>query len=304
MRRGDAAGDDVGAAAPVGSRIVLHWSGTGRRVVDMAEKNESSGTLRYFGSQLRLWRQKAGMSRERLAEEVGYSVDMIRSVEQGRRIPQPGIVEAMDDVLGAGGMLKAGAVFLSREKFPAFAQHFVRYEAEAISLYWYENQLVPGLLQTEAHVRALLTAHCPPLEDETIEERVAARLERQSLLNRKKPVALSFVIEEVALHRPVGGAECQRRQLQHLLALGGRRHISIQVMPTKRGAHSGLNGPMVVLEGVDRQAYAYVEGQMSSLLLSDPNDVSVIAQRYGMLRTQAFSIEESAHYIKQVMGEL
>ncbi|HCA86315.1 MAG TPA: XRE family transcriptional regulator [Streptomyces sp.] len=270
----------------------------------MAEKNESSGTLRYFGSQLRLWRQKAGMSRERLAEEVGYSVDMIRSVEQGRRIPQPGIVEAMDDVLGAGGMLKAGTVFLSREKYPAYAADFVQYEAEAVTMYWYESQFIPGLLQTESHARALLRAHCPPLHDDTIEERVTARMERQALLTDRTNMVLSFVIDETALRRPVGGVAALKEQLLHLQAAAKMRHVSVQVLPLDRGAHAGLNGPMVLMETAGCQHFAYVEGQVTSLLISDPNEVSVLSRRYGILRSQALDTEESARFIQQAIGEL
>ncbi|NJP99129.1 helix-turn-helix domain-containing protein [Streptomyces zingiberis] len=270
----------------------------------MAKRYGSSGTLRYFGSQMRLWRQRAGMSREELAEEVGYSAEMIRSVEQGRRIPQPKVIERVDDLLRADGMLKAGAVFLNRDRYPVYAVDFVQHEADAVSLCCYESHFIPGQLQTEGYARALLAAHCPPLDDETIEQRVAARLERQTVLTRKPPVALCFVIEEIALRRPVGGAQCMRDQLRHLLTIGAMRHVAIQVMPTDIGAHAGLNGPMALLETADHHRFAYVEAQVGSQLLSDPDDVALIAERYAMLRTQALNTEESARFIERVVGEL
>lgn len=93
-------------------------------------------------------------------------------------------------------------------------------------------------------------------------------------------------------------------QLQHLSELAGRRNIEIQVMPTSRAAHSGLNGPMVLLETTDRQQFVYLESQDQVTVISRREQVSEFWMRYGMLRTQALNTEESAHLIERVAGEL
>ncbi len=54
---------------------------------------------------------------------------------------------------------------------------------------------------------------CPPLDEETVTERVAARMERQAVLTRTPPVALNFVIHEAALRARVGGPEVRHGQL-------------------------------------------------------------------------------------------
>ncbi|MGH3309840.1 MAG: DUF5753 domain-containing protein [Streptomyces sp.] len=171
-------------------------------------------------------------------------------------------------------------------------------------MWWYEPLLIPGLLQSEATARALLSAHRPPLDDEVIENRVTARLERQSLLHRKPPVECSFVLYEAALRCPVGGTSAHHAQLRHLVHLSELRHVSLQVLPFAVGAHPGLNGPTVLLETREHELIALAEGQSVSYLTSDLRDISAARQRHGMIRTLALTPDESARFISRVAEEL
>jgi hypothetical protein len=191
---------------------------------------------------------------------------------------------------------------LQPERFPSYSQDYMRYEAEAIALSWYEAQYVPGLLQTEEYVRALLASHWPPLGDETLEERVAARLERQSLLE-KRSRSFSFVIEEAALRRHFGCSNARQRQLEHLLAAGQPRNVTIQVMPTDRGLHPGLLGPFVLLETAEHEHLVYEEGQTTGVLYGEAEKVSVVARRHDMIARQALPPEESALFIRKLAEE-
>ncbi|WP_019434046.1 DUF5753 domain-containing protein [Streptomyces sp. AA0539] len=267
------------------------------------ESSQFPASYRYFGSQFQLWRQNAQVRRETIAEAANYSVDTVKSVEQGRRRVPYRLAEIADEMFGARGMLLAGLSHLKREPFPARARDFIGYEGEATALSAYAATLIPGQLQTEATIRALLHAHRPSLDDETIEERVAARLERQSLLTRRPLVECSFVLYEAALRCPVGGRAVHRDQLRRLVEVAGFRNVSLQVLPFEYGEHSGLNGPLVLLETRDHETFAFNEGQTQSHLTADPNEVSVVAQRYGMIRMQALNAEESVRFIERMAGE-
>lgn len=136
----------------------------------MAGPNGSPAPMawRYCGNQLKLWRTDAGVTREALALAARYSADTVKAMEQGVRMPTRQLLDAADELCGARGKLTAASQYLRREKFPAQSQAFVEYEATATSISSYESTLLPGLLQTEATVRALLRAHRPPLDDEII----------------------------------------------------------------------------------------------------------------------------------------
>ncbi|MFD5780505.1 helix-turn-helix domain-containing protein [Streptomyces sp. NPDC126933] len=259
---------------------------------------------RYAGDQLKRWRTKAGVSREELGTASNYAPDTIKSMEQGVRMPTPKLLDAADDLLRAEGLLSAAKQYLRRERFPVRAHDYMLHEREAISLWWYELALVPGLLQTEDYARALIGNHCPPFDDETVEERVTARIERQSIFARKPPVVFSFVLFEAVLRTPVGGLEVHRRQLLHLLEMGRLRHVSLQVMPFDRAIPAALMGQMVLMETRDHDRLAYAEGQPATELTPDPDVVSSLTERHSMIRMQALSVEESACSIERIVGEL
>ncbi|MCP9988918.1 helix-turn-helix domain-containing protein [Streptomyces sudanensis] len=258
-----------------------------------------------YGKLVRLFRERAGLTQQALADAIGYSMEQVSSVERGRRPAKRAFTEAAERVLEAGGALRVLQEDVDRAKLPLFFQDFALLESEAVSRFSYDPMLVPGLLQTEAYAHSLLGAHFPPLGEEVIEQRVAARLARQALLTRRNPpIVFVFVVEESAIRRVVGGREVMRAQLKHLLELSAMRNVELQVMPTARGAHSGLNGAMVLLESTDRRQCVYVETQDIVSVRSDRNEVSEFWLRYGMLRTQALDSERSSHLIERIAGEL
>lgn len=260
---------------------------------------QAPGTWRYSGNQLKRWRTKAGVSREELGVAANYSPDTIKSMEQGVRMPTSRVLDAADVLCHAEGLLSAAKEYVQREKFPARAQDFMLHEREAISLWWYEVALVPGLLQTEAYARRLIGNRCPPLDEETVEERVAARLERQDLVIRKPPVACSFAIYEAVLRGP----HVDTGQLLHLLEVGSRNNVTIQVLPFERAVPAALLGAMVLLEARDHERLAFSEGQLVTQLTSDPEVVSSYTERLSMIRAEALSAAESAQFIERMVED-
>jgi transcriptional regulator with XRE-family HTH domain len=249
-----------------------------------------------------MWREEAGVSRQELAKEANYDYEYVKSMECGRRRPTLRLLQTADQLCGARGKLVAAYEHLKPEKFLSFAEDYMRYEAEAISLGSYQPLRIPGLLQTEETIRALLNAYLPPLDDETIEERVAGRLERQALLG-KRTRAFSFVIGEAALRNPVGGAEAHKRQLLGLVEAGKVRNVTIQVLPFV-GAGPGVDGPFVLVETAEHEVLAYEEGQETGRLYADPDKVSAITQRHAMILRQALGPDESARSIAKLAEEL
>ncbi|MFJ7905879.1 Scr1 family TA system antitoxin-like transcriptional regulator [Kitasatospora sp. NPDC096204] len=257
---------------------------------------------RYCGNQIKLWRTRAGISREDLAAEAGYGIESLRSMEAGRRKPSMHLLQVADDMCDAKGILVAGVQYLLPEKYPYFAEEYMNYEAEAIVIHWFETLLIPGLLQTEETARTLLNAHWPPLDDNTIDERVAARLARQTVLATQTK-SFNFLIGETPLRYALSSREAHKRQLLHLLATGEARHIVIQVVPSS-GSHPGLNGPFILLDSPEHQRLAYEEGQAMGLLHSEPDKVGLLSQRHAKILQRALNPEASAEFIAKLAEEL
>ncbi|MDH6112879.1 transcriptional regulator with XRE-family HTH domain [Kitasatospora sp. MAP12-15] len=268
------------------------------------EASSSPLNWRYCGDQLKRWRTLAGVTREELSKAANYEYETIKSMEQGRRKPSLRVLEVADGLCDARGLLMAAGDFLRPEKFPARTQEFMAAEDDAIAMQWFEGLLIPGLLQTEEYARTLISGYCPPLDDETVDERVAARLQRQEKLHRKPPALFGFVIYEAALRTGAGGPAAMKRQLQHLLQVGELRNVSVQVLRAGHGALSCLEGPIILLETSEHEQLAYSEGQDTSALHSDTKTVGSLTQRHGMIRMQALSSEESALFISGLAEEL
>lgn len=265
-----------------------------------SNKSDVPVAWRYSGNQMKRWRTKAGVSRDELAAASNYSPDTIAAMEQGVRMPTARVLDVADEMCDAEGMLSAGKEFLNREKFPTRAQDFMEREREAISRWSYEIAVIPGLLQTSAYARALIENRLPPLDEETVEERIAARMERQTILTKRKPpVAVSFVLYEAVLRSP----QVDDEQLRRLLEVLCLRNVTLQVLPFERAFSDALMGPMVLLETRDHERYAFTEGPFASELSADPDVVSRVAERLSMIRAQALSPAESARYVERMVDE-
>ncbi|MDV9192544.1 helix-turn-helix transcriptional regulator [Streptomyces sp. SR27] len=273
--------------------------------VPKGSEPETSESLRAFGEVVKAFRRRAGLTQEQFAPLAGYSAPMVASIEQGRRLPSKEFVDRAEEVLDAFGVIKAAAKHLTRKAGLAkWFEGWADLEPLAVTLYTYENRLVPGLFQTPAYARTLFEEQIPAMSDDKIESNLVTRVERASILTERPETIYSFIIEEHALRRQVAAPEVMREQLDHILDLCRRRNIDIQIMPQSRGYHAGLGGPLCLLETEENAWYAYSEGQGTGQLVSDPKVVSILQQRYARMRTQALSVEASVGLLREIRGAL
>lgn len=270
----------------------------------MAVQDDGASFLRCFGQQLKLFREQAGLTRAELGSRLGYGEDQITSIELGRRIPKPELIDRADELLNASGVLRAMKEEVARARYPAFFRDAARLEAEAVELHVYANQAVPGLLQTEEYARAVFTMMRPPLEEEVVDQRVSARLARQDVFAKRPAPLMSFVIDESVLRRPIGGREVLRGQLEQVLLTGQRRTVEVQIMPLNREENAGLAGPFTLTETKGGRRIAYVEVQNVSHVHTERHLVRGLEVKYGILRAQALTPRESLAYVEKLLGEL
>ncbi|WP_277752254.1 MULTISPECIES: helix-turn-helix domain-containing protein [Streptomyces] len=259
---------------------------------------------------MKVARIRAGMSLKELGDRLGYGEETISAVERGRRTPQPELLVTVDELLECGGLLAATAEDVERARarrrvrHPEWFRDYARLEAEAVELCFFANQAVPGLFQTKEYARAVFASRQPLFGEETIEQRVTARMARQELMPRWPPPTVSAIIQESVLRQPFGGLDVQRGQLEHLLKAGDLRHVEVQVMPTTSQDHAGMGGPLTLLTLKGKPQVAYLEVQHVSRLITDPDEVRVLAAKYGSIRGQALTPRESLCLIEKMLGDL
>ncbi len=279
--------------------------GNNRRRGTRTNEDDRPGSWVAYGKLLKFFRTKAELTQEELAERIRYSQDHCASVEQGRRPARAEFTGRAEEAVEAGGVLWELQEEVDLAQLPTFFHDLAALEKEAVVRFSYDPLVIPGLLQTEDYARTLLSAAYPPLDDDTVEEWLTARLARQALLTRKKPLAVfSFIIEEATLRRMVGGHQVMRAQLHRLLECAKLRNVDIQVMPSSRAVHGGLNGHMVLLEAADGRQFVYVDSQGCVMSRAGREQTGAFWLRYGSMRAFALSTEESVRLIEQVAGEL
>ncbi|MFJ1585265.1 helix-turn-helix domain-containing protein [Streptomyces sp. NPDC088197] len=266
------------------------------------KKNKSA--FQSVGALLALFRIAAGHTQAELATLIIVSESKLASIEQGRRPLTLTLARELDRLLVTKGALEVAVAHLPEmDVFPEWAAEYMDYEHEAITLSFYANQVLPGLLQTEDYARAVLSNDIPTVDEDELELRVAARIKRQDILHRRVPPSTSFVISEAVLMDRLGDEATYRNQLRHLRQCADTPGVTIQIMPLGLSAHAGLSGPFVLIETPEHDHLAYAETQRGSQIIHDPDGVSILARKYAMLRSQALNPFESKGLLDRLLGE-
>jgi transcriptional regulator with XRE-family HTH domain len=303
--------------------VVAHYWLTGPWGVDVTDIQswEAGPTLRRMlvGARLRRLRTELGLSREEAAQAIRASEWKIHRLENG----QVGFKERdMVDLLALYQVRDPSEVAdfltLAREaNTPGWWQHYgdvlpqwfrtyVDLESAAALIRTYEGQFVPGLLQTDDYMRAVVHgAHL----DQTAEEvgrRVRLRMARQTLLTREQPPRLWAVIDEAALRRPVGGPEVMRGQLERLIEATKLPNITLQILPFTTGAHPAMFGSFSVLRFADQQLpdVVYLEHLTSALYLNKPEEVDQYLHVMEGICVRAAAPDRTVELLDRILNQL
>ncbi|MGW1301729.1 helix-turn-helix domain-containing protein [Streptomyces sp. NPDC002514] len=253
----------------------------------------------YYGYELRRAREAAGLTLAQLGSIVFCTGSLIGQVETALKVPQREFSERVDAALGTDGLFSRLVGLVLRSQLPSWFQPYAEMEAKAAYISTYQAQLVYGLLQTEAYARAVFGAR----DDGNLDGKVAARLDRQRILDREQPPVAWVVLSEAVLQQEVGGRKVMREQLAHLLELRKRTWLDIQVLPFDAGAHTGLMGSFNLLRFEKDPDIVYTEDFVQGHMTANPAAFKEGSVRYDHLQAAALPLEDSAALIARVMEE-
>lgn len=259
----------------------------------------SASPLDYYGWELRRLREAAGLNQAQLGEIIFCTGSLIGQIETTKKLPTRDFSERVDAALGTDGTFSRLMGLVLRSQLPTWFQPYAEMEAKAAYISTYQAQLVYGLLQTEGYARAVLATGMP----DDLDGLLAARMERQRILERERPPLAWAVLDEAVLHRPIGGDEVMRNQLARLLDFATHRWMRIQVLPFAAGEHTSLDGSFNLLRFDDDPDIIYTEDLISGHMTASPDTIREASLRYAHLQAAALSVEDSAALIARVMEE-
>jgi DNA-binding XRE family transcriptional regulator len=271
------------------------------------------------GAKLRRLRTDLGLSREEAAEAIRASEWKIHRLENGQvGFKERDLVDLLaryevsdqDEVAELLAMAREANIPGWWQRYtdvlPQWFRAYVDLESAAALIRTYEGQLVPGLLQTDDYMRAVIQgAHL----DESAEEvgrRVRLRMARQTLLTGEHPPRLWAVVDEAALRRPVGGREVMRGQVERLIEAAKLPNVTIQVLGFDSGAHPAMVGSFSVLRFPDQELpdVVYLEHLTSASYLSKPEEVDRYLHVMESICVRAAPPERTVELLGRILDEL
>ncbi|MEU7754744.1 DUF5753 domain-containing protein [Micromonospora sp. NPDC049171] len=265
--------------------------------------------------ELRRLRDRTGHTAEEVAKILGWHRTKVIRFELGHSRVMPKDMPPLLDLYDVSEEEReslTGLLRQSRQKgwWSAYGDvlpdDYVGFEAEATSISAFESLYVPGLLQTEEYVRAIVKAGRSTADQDEIDRRVAARLGRKVLLSRDLPPRLWIVLDEAAVRRIVGGPAAMRAQLARLIEACELPTVEIQILPFATGAHAGMGGPFTLLDYAEPTldpTVVYLDNDSSTLLLEEERHVARYRLMFDHLMAKALDPDESAGFLAQVAGE-
>ncbi|GGR17175.1 helix-turn-helix domain-containing protein [Streptomyces netropsis] len=278
---------------------------------------------RQLGRHLRDLRNQSRLTVRAAARQLEWSEAKMWRIETGQTSLRSHDVETMCKVYGAPAGLTKALMGLAKETkargwwhaygdvIPEGFDLFIGLEEAASRVWWYESELVPGLLQTEAYARTIIRADNADEADNEIERRVHLRIARQVLLTRAgEPPTLTVALNEGVLRRPIGGNNVMAGQLAHLLEVGELPNVTIKVIPFSAGLHLGvMSGPFGILrfpvngDGSESEPpTVYADGYTGDLYLDKPGEVARYDAAFKNIWATALTEQDSRHLISEVAG--
>ncbi|CAM02937.1 helix-turn-helix protein [Saccharopolyspora erythraea NRRL 2338] len=267
-----------------------------------------------LGEELRGLREASGLSLADVAKRIDASASKLSRLETGRRAIAVEDVAALLAIYGVNGTQRRELLALAREAQrrgwwqrdrPGFAERqrtLVSLEAKADRIVNFEGMVIPGLLQTGEYTRALLAAR-GELGDEEIERRMVVRLRRHAVLRGEFAPRLLAVVDELALHRIVGGRDVLRRQLEHLVESTLRPNISVRVVPNI-GTPAASAKAFQILERAGAPTVVFLENLGSSLFLEERHEIEMYGSLLRGLLAVALDEPESVKFIAELARRL
>lgn len=271
----------------------------------MARRKDIDGSMSvptFYGKELRWKREAAGLSLEGLLEGSFYGKSYLSDIEHGERRMPLDLARHVDRVLGTDQFFERNCEDVRRARRGGHAEYFidiVEMEQRAQEIDEWGPVLIPGPLQLEPYIRAVVLAAHPQESEEAVAAKVEARRARAWLFEDRQAPDSWLVLHEAVLREPIVPPDTMADQLAHLAEVARSRRAIPQILPRNSGAHPFMMGTTRFMTFADAPPVMYSEGMYSGQLVDDPVLVRQYAKAYGRLRAAALPPDVSLKLIEQ-----
>ena len=271
-----------------------------------------------LGARLRRLREAAEVSRAEAGFAIRSSESKISRLELGRVSFKPRDVTDLLTMYGVTDPEKREAFLemVKRSNEPGWwhryidlvadwFQDYLGLEESASRIQTWEQQFVPGLLQSEDYAKAIISHGWSPMATQSVQRQVGMRMRRQALLGRPDPPKLWAVIDESVLHRPIGGRRVMLDEVEHLIELTKRPNITLQVVPYQFSGYAA-EGSFTSLRFAEPELpdVVYIEHLSGALYLDKRSDTELYGRVFDRLTVDAYTPDHTRQFLMKVRAEI
>ncbi|MFD4560337.1 helix-turn-helix domain-containing protein [Streptomyces sp. NPDC058469] len=213
-----------------------------------------------LGAELRKLREATGVVSSDAAKALGTSQAQISNIEAGKNGVSQERLRRLAEIYGCeDAQLVDALVAMATDRQTGWWEEYrgvlapkaldiAEMEHHGSDIRTFQAVHIPGVLQTEDHMRAASIFAEPTLSEATREAHVSFRTKRRAVL--ESGILYDAIVHEAALRMRVGGTEVARAQLEHLVEASERENLTIRVIPFSAEGFAGAGHPMQYVSGV------------------------------------------------------
>ncbi|KND34499.1 DNA-binding protein [Streptomyces acidiscabies] len=281
----------------------------------------STVLARKLGGELLRLREAAGLTQPQAAGALSATAAKVAKMERGWvPIREPDVralckLYGVEDEAVVERLLAIAKADRERRKakgwwnqYPQLQEmiEYIALEDLATRIKAWQLALIPGLLQTPDYARALAVGagNWENLDD--IDLFVDSRVKRQARLAGDNPLELWVLVHESALRQLVGGREVMRDQLAHLIEMGHRPNVKVQVVPHHAGAHAGMTGTFSIVSFAEEGALdvVYADTTWHTVWLESDTDAERHSRLFDRISRAGLAQQNSIRLIEGIMKEM
>ncbi|GHJ36436.1 DUF5753 domain-containing protein [Streptomyces sp. TS71-3] len=269
-----------------------------------------------LGTELRKMREAAGATAREAAQILGSGSAQLSHLEAGRfgvseqRIRRLAAHYACDDAAYVDAL-----VAMAAERGKGWWEEYrgimapsgpdlAELEHHALSIRTFEMAHIPGLLQTEDHMRAAFRFVSPGWPPEELDSFIEFRLERQKIITGEHGKPFDAVVHEAALRIRVGGCKVAQAQLARILTLSEAVHVTLRVVPFDSEAFAGAGHSMLYACGpVPQLDTVQIDTGHGAFFVDAEARLNQYRQRYTRIESTALDPRASRDLIMRISHE-
>jgi hypothetical protein len=180
-----------------------------------------------------------------------------------------------------------------------FSNELPGFEAGASRIRTFETTLIPGLLQVPSYIDMVTRGAGIEGRDHAVRH-VDARVERQKILVRETDPCQLHAIMAREITR-IADPGIRKDQLSHLIEMGARENVDIQVIPVTAGIYPGAGEVFELLSFPDpaEHDFVYLESSFDDRMLEETDEVERYQARFDRLIAAALSCEITTALLRE-----